>query len=449
MAQVDADAPPERQPSLGVLAYFYFYPLVENLRQVRRYVETGIGSNPAAAFNTFSHARKLAGPEDTFVTINNDTVYSMAQLDLGVGPLRLEVPEAAGRYYVLQFVDAWTNNIAYVGTRATGDHAGRFVIVPPGYDGALPDGHTPVRASTRIVSIVGRTACAGSDDLPGVHAFQDALVLEAIDTARVPEGLPDLAQTPDDLMFWEQARAWSNGLPAAGEDLTFAQQYSPLGLDQATSPYADADDALHQTLVAAHCDGERRLEYLTHHTTTPVINGWIIGLHSFDYNVHALGLGTIDDDAWKVLEPQRRFIQRAMACRQGLGGNHGYEALYAGAFVDGDGIPLDGHQQYTLTFTELPPVKAFWSLTIYDVPNYYLSANPIDRYSIGDRTPGLQANPNGSLTITISSTEPTDPVARANWLPAPSGRFRPVIRLYMPEQSILDGTYQIPAIARG
>ena len=116
MPPADTNTPSKGQPSLGALAYLYFYPLVENLRQVRRYVETGVGSNPAAPWNTFSHARKLAGPEDTFVTINNDTAYSMAQLDLSVGPLRLEVPEAKGRYYVLQFVDAWTNNIAYVGS---------------------------------------------------------------------------------------------------------------------------------------------------------------------------------------------------------------------------------------------------------------------------------------------------------------------------------------------
>jgi hypothetical protein len=120
---------------LAVEAYLYGFPLVFNLDQVLRYVTTGVGSNPKAPFNQFSHARTLAGPQDTFVTINNDTLYSMAQLDLSVGPVRLHVPDTDGRYYVLQFVDAWTNNFAYVGHRATGTGEADFLLVPPGWTG--------------------------------------------------------------------------------------------------------------------------------------------------------------------------------------------------------------------------------------------------------------------------------------------------------------------------
>ncbi|MEP6650353.1 MAG: DUF1254 domain-containing protein, partial [Lapillicoccus sp.] len=100
-------------------AFVYGFPLVYNLDQVRRYVDTGVGANPAAPLNTFSHARTLAGPADTFVTINNDTLYSMAQVDLSVGPVTLHVPDTQGHCYVLQFLDAWTNNFTYVGHRAT------------------------------------------------------------------------------------------------------------------------------------------------------------------------------------------------------------------------------------------------------------------------------------------------------------------------------------------
>ena len=132
---------PTQNSALVTQAYLYGFPLVFNLDQVTRYVTEGVGANPAAPFNTFSHARKLAGPQDTFVTINNDTLYSMAQLDLSVGPVALHVPDTAGRYYVLQFVDAWTNNFAYVGHRATGTGEGDFLLVPPGWDGAAPDGH--------------------------------------------------------------------------------------------------------------------------------------------------------------------------------------------------------------------------------------------------------------------------------------------------------------------
>jgi hypothetical protein len=175
---------------LARTAYLYGFPLVFNLDQVARYVATGIGKNPAAAWNTFSHARSLAGPSDTFVTINNDTVYSMAQLDLGVGPIELDVPATEGRYYVLQFISAWTDNFAYIGHRATGTDAGRYLLVPRDWDGEAPDGRVLVRVPTRIASIVGRWAVNADDDLSAVHALQDATTLTPLNRAAVPAGLP-------------------------------------------------------------------------------------------------------------------------------------------------------------------------------------------------------------------------------------------------------------------
>src|SRR6201992_3729948 len=190
--------------TLASQAYLYGFPLVFNLEQVRRFVATGVGSNPQAPFNQFSHARTLAGPQDTFVTINNDTLYSMAQLDLSVGPVRLHVPDTDGRYYVLQFVDAWTNNFAYVGHRATGTGEGDFLLVPPGWTGQAPSGVTVIHVPTRVASIVGRWACAGEPDLPIVHALQDATTLEAADATAHPAGIPAPdTSSPDDLLFWE------------------------------------------------------------------------------------------------------------------------------------------------------------------------------------------------------------------------------------------------------
>ena len=145
-------------------AYVYGFPLVFNLDQVVRYVTTGIGANPAAAFNTFSHARALATPADEFVTINNDTVYSMAQIDLSAGPVLLTVPEVGDRYYVLQFVSAWTENFAYVGTRATGTAPGRYLLAPPDWTGDAPDDATVITCPTITASIVGRWAVDGEAD---------------------------------------------------------------------------------------------------------------------------------------------------------------------------------------------------------------------------------------------------------------------------------------------
>ena len=425
-------------------AYVYGYPLVFNVDQVRRYVNEGVGANPAAAFNTFSHARHLAGPADTFVTINNDTLYSMAQLDLSVGPLVLDVPATGERYYVLQFVDAWTNNIAYVGTRATGNEAGRFVVVPPGWSGDLPADAVVVQASTRIVSIVGRIACAGPDDVGAANSVQDQFLLRPLDLTAKPAGLPDKAASGEEgLDFFEDLRRLSQELPPSPADVEYATRFDPLGL-AGTAPIQDPDGELAEQYLA----GRDLVEHASHHGSAPVNNGWTVGLHMFDYNVAALGLGTIDAPEWKIADPAERFLDRAVAARLGLWGNHAYEAVYAQAFTDVDGAPLHGESTYEVHFDTEPPVGAFWSITLYDVPRYFLVDNPIDRYSIGDRTPGTRRADDGTLTVTISHAEPTDPLARANWLPAPDAAFRLVLRLYIPGPTVLDGTYGFPPITQ-
>lgn len=436
--------------TLAAEAYLYYYPLVENLAQVNRYVTTGVGSNPAAPFNSFSHARKLADASDTFVTINNDTVYSMASLDLSVGPVRLEVPATGDRYYVLQFVDAWTNNIAYVGTRATGNDSGTYIVVPPGWTGDLPDG-AHIQATTSIVSIVGRFACDGPDDIPSVVALQNQLSITPIGpTGSAPAGIPSVTDDfAEDVEFFERARVLSQAFPEVPEDAEYAAQFAPLGVADPVSPFADPDPTLRDALVAGVAAGKEKMESISRHGKSPVVNGWTVGMHMFDYNLHALGLGTLDEPLWKMAyPPDVRFALRAVADRLGLWGNNGYEAVYCQAFTDIHGQPLVGEQTYTMTFPERPPVGAFWSITMYDIPNYYLVDNPIDRFSIGDRTHGVQYADDGSLTLTISHAEPSDTTARANWLPAPDDKFRLVFRLYIPGQPIIDGTYQFPPITR-
>jgi hypothetical protein len=148
-----------------------------------------VGGVPATPFNHFGHASQLAGPEATFVSINNDTVYSIAQVDLSGGPVRLDVPDTAGRYYVRPFVDAWTNNFAYVGHRATGTRAGSFLLAPPG--GGVPrDGIPVIRLPTAVATIVGRWAVNGEADLPAVRALQSALILSPL-TDHPPAACPD------------------------------------------------------------------------------------------------------------------------------------------------------------------------------------------------------------------------------------------------------------------
>jgi len=434
--------------ALASEAFFYGYPLVADLDEVIRFTRTGMGSVPAAPFNQFSHARTLAGPADTFVTINNDTLYSIAQLDLSAGPLKLSVPSTGDRYFVLQFIDAWTNNFAYVGTRSSGSAARSYLVTPPGWAGRPPGGVTQIPAPTQIASILGRWACSGPDDLPAVHALQDQLSLQRVTGEKTGIGVAQPVTVPHELEFFEKLRTWMAAFPPAAPDRDYQRQFGPLGLLDGDSPYRDAPAGLTQPLTEGLAAGRARLEAFTRTGTVQKVNGWMMGLHMFDYNLDFFGPGTIDDPQWKKPDRASAYPERALAARVGLWGNHAYEATYAQVFQDDLGQQLNGSHRYSIRFSELPPVRAFWSLTMYDIPDYYLIANPIGRYSIGDRTPDLRYEPDGSLTITIQTDPPADQTQRANWLPAPPGNFRPIMRLYEPGPEILDGTFALPPIHR-
>ncbi|QTX03414.1 DUF1254 domain-containing protein [Agromyces archimandritae] len=306
--------------ALATNAYRYYFPLVRNLGQVERFVTTGLDAMPPARFNAFSHARGLAGPAD-------DTPRSMAQLDLSVGPLLLDVPAAGDRYFVLQFVDAWTNDIAYLGTRSSGADAVSAVILPPGRTGPLPAGAPAdaivIPASTGIVSIVGRYACDGPADLPAVHALQEQLVLSQLRESFAPAAGIALPEEVDaELTFWEQARCWSLAYPPAEHDVEYALAFADLGLVDADSPFPQLDAPTRRFLIAGAEAGRFAVE-------TAVQDAWAPGIHAHDYNVDFFGPGTIDAPEWRIDDPEARFTARAVAAHADLRGAHGYETEYA------------------------------------------------------------------------------------------------------------------------
>ncbi|KJL19654.1 hypothetical protein RN51_02996 [Microbacterium oxydans] len=438
--------PAPQHDSLSVTAYLYAFPLVFNLGQVRRSVEDGIGSMPAAPLNAIVHARTLAGADDDFVSINNDTVYSFAQIDLSAGPVHLHLPDAGARYHVMQFVDAWTDNFAYVGTRATGTGAKDVLLRGPSTRGGVSTDAADIviDAPTDVVSMVGRWAVDGEADLPAVHALQDAMSLNG----PVGRGLPEVAsQGTPALDFWEQFRVWSRAFPAAPRDRALEATFTELGIT-GDVPVGSLGDETVARLEHAFAEGESALDGILRSGSAPVVNGWQMTLHIFDYNLDYFGVGTIDDPQWKAPEGLQRLALRAGSAKAGLWGNHGYEAAYIMTYVDDRGEQLTGERHYTLRLAPPPPVGAFWSVTMYSLPEFFLVDNPIDRYSLGDRTPGIVYGDDRSLTITMSHVAPEDPVARANWLPTPSGEFRPIIRMYIPGEEVLDGSYEPPAIVR-
>src|SRR3954463_5187015 len=282
-------------------AYLYGFPLVFNLDQVSRYVTEGVGGNPAAPFNTFSHARTLAGPQDTFVTINNDTVYSMAQLDLSVGPVALHVPDTAERYYVLQFVDAWTNNFAYIGRRATGTGGREFLLVGPDDTTEAPDGMEVVRAPSGIVMVVGRVQINGPADARAVHALQDQFTLTPLNAnSGAAAGLPEPdPRVSEDLRWWETLRGELAAFPPPAADAPFLAVAESLGLTASESPYVDPDPELAQVLIAGAMAGQETIEQLAKGGAPPA-SGWVPAMHYFDYNLDYFGVGTIDAPEWKI-----------------------------------------------------------------------------------------------------------------------------------------------------
>lgn len=446
----------EKKLSLAAEAYLYGYPLVYCIEEITKAASAGATMSTRAPVNTFGHARELLGPEVEFVSPNNDTLYTMAALDVTEGAQVLHLPDTHDRYYVMQFVDAWSNNFAYLGRRATGTQEGYYLLVGPDWEGEVPDGLPLLRVPTNVFMIVGRYATTGGDDLAKVWALQDDTWLTPLnrypnkpDNSQRALGDWDLApydeRVDDELKFWEQFRAWMKRFPPSAIDQAYQKKLEPLGLLADESPYINPSPTLVETLKAGEAEFWTFLQ-ANLAPGTPV-NGWNFVVGAFNFNLDYLGIGTLDTPEWKFADRAMAFFMRAVIARVGLWGNHSYEAAYPQVFLDENNEQLNGSRKYVLHFDEMPPADAFWSVTMYNMPEFYLVANPINRYSIGDRTPGLKYNLDGSLDIYMQHESP-GPDKESNWLPAPEGDFRPILRMYQPRLAALNGTYILPPVRR-
>ncbi len=466
----------EKDPRVEAAAkiYVYGYPMVVNLEKIKGFLTNAPGAPVSGPMNRFAYARELLEPGTRFVSPNNDTLYIIAVCDVRANALALHVPDTSDRYYVLQFVDAWTNNFAYIGRRATGTAEGDYLVVPWEYAGPVPDGMDGVvRVPGGLCAIVGRIQVNSAGELPEVHRLQDGFTLTpAADqgtgedagaragagsgAAEPSGGLSDLDRLPrpdtrvgEDLLFWEKLRVAMSAFPPPPADAEIVKGLEDLGArpGDASSPFVEPDSETARVLVEGEEAGKAQIEAIMRAGMAGQTGGWSNTLHLFDYNLDYMGMGTIDSPEWRIDDRPRAYLMRAIGARAGLWGNHGYEAAYYSAFNDADGNRLNGANRYELRLDRQPPVDAFWSVTMYDTPEYYLVANPIDRYSIGDRTPGLQVADDGSLTIYMQESSP-GPDKASNWLPAPPGDFRPTMRMYQPAASVLEGKYVLPAIRR-
>lgn len=427
--------------------YVYGYPLVYCVDEIVKLTDGRSRLVPQAEpFNTFNYGRDLLGPDTDFVTPNNDTLYVFGALDMSGGPLVLHTPDTGDRYYVLQFVDAWSNNFAYVGKRPSGTAAADWLLVPHGFDGRVPADMSVIEVPSTIAVIVGRVQVDGDDDLPAVRTLQNEFTLAPAAGSTPGRGVPPHVATDDDTMlFWERLRAYVGAFPPPPGDREFLDLIEQAGLTVDAPPLAERSAELRDALREGEKQGKALIESLAG-GVGGAPGSWTSALHLFDYNLDRLGPGTIDADEWKISDRKKAYTTRAVSARAGLWGNHGYEAVYELVHQDEHGDTLNGAHRYEVTFSPPPPADAFWSLTMYDAPDYHLVDNPIDRYSIGDRTPGLVVD-DGSVTIFMQAEAPDDDKV-ANWLPTPPGNFRPVLRMYEPGPSVLDGTYPMPPIRR-
>ncbi len=426
---------------IGKRAYIYAYPLVTMV--VTRDIMTDNGK----LTNKFTHVSKF--PDYTFKDIvrpNVDTAYSFAWLDLSRGPVLLSVPETEGRYYLIQCLDAWTNVFASIGKRTTGTHAQQYLFVGPNFDGTVPAGMHTVESPTNMVLLLGRTQVNGKADYAAVKKIQQGYTLTrvaamdgaqrtdltslttsdrgnvktALNKSKVPVDVVDALNAYD--FFTLFARELKNN-PSAPRDKAMVADLKNIGI----IIWQEFDPACLGAKTNV-LDGARlaaQKEIIHKKDNLPRVNGWGVMRNIGIYFAH--------------------YLTRAMVAHIGIGANVPEDALYPTAFVDGNGNILTGKNKYVIHFDkgQLPPANAFWSITLYNSESF-LVKNELNRYALGDRDK-LAFNADGSLDIYIQHNSPGKE-KESNWLPAPEGEFNVTMRIYWPQESVIDGSWNPPAL---
>jgi len=435
----------EQAYDIGVEGYAYFYPLLT--MDVTRRLMTNVPPGVKAGFgpaNAFHHMR--AFPEANFrevVRPNFDTLYSSAWLDLTQEPQIVSAPDTNGRYYLLPMIDMWSDVFAVPGKRTSGTTAAHYAVVPPGWRGALPAGVQRIDAPTVYLWIIGRTQTNGKADYPAVAKVQDGYKITALSqwgkapqpTAFKPDPTVEMKVDPltqvntmSAARYFAYAAELTNLHAAHITDWSTIARLAQLGIEPGKSfDLGKAAPEVKAALERAVVDGLALMKSKLP-TLARVVNGW-------QMNTDTMGVYG------------NYYLKRAIVAMVGLGANQPDDAIYPLCVGDSEGKPLDGKFDYVLHFdkAELPPVNAFWSVTMYDAEGFQ-AANELDRFAIGDRD-ALKYNADGSLDLYLQHASPgADKVS--NWLPAPSCPLGVTMRLYAPKAQALDGRWAPPAIKR-
>jgi len=425
-------------------AYIYAYPLI--LMELTRRIATNVADTrqfSKAPMDQFANVP--AFPDATYTDIvrpNVDTLYSLMWFDVSKEPLLISVPDSGGRYYLLPMLDMWTDVFQSTGTRTTGTSAQLLAIAEPRWQGRLPAGAMLVHSPTAIGWIIGRTQTNGRADYDAVHKFQNGLVATPLSqwskSYLPPAGRInpdwDMKTPPVDQVEKLSPAAYFSLFteltklnPPHANDYPILEQMRRIGIEPG-KPFA-FDKASPEVQGALTEAGPIALKRIRARFLK-------MGVASAGWRTNLTAIGTYGAD----------YLSRAVIAYVGLGSNTIEDAVYPTAVTDADGKPFISDNRYMLHFNkdQVPPVRAFWSLTMYN-ERHLLAANPIDRYAIGDRDK-LAFNPDGSLDLYIQRESPGQDKA-SNWLPTPaSGPFTMNLRLYWPKPEVLDGNWAPPGV---
>lgn len=433
---IAAEAPalaPADASALIQKAFFYTLPIHE-MGMIRLKV-LGDGVAPGtSSLNQWTHNRALLSADFQPVTgPNNDTLYSSAWIDLANGPVKVSTPDTAGRYFSVSVFDAYTNAIDVLGRRKSGTRAAEYVIVGPHWTGALPDGMQVIRATTDDIFLLVRVLVDGEADIKTVAALQEQFSLTPVTPGKAPRPIWARALTGSDSgaeHYVDLVNEMIARDPPPTYESTLLAQLAPIGICGAACGWSKLSPDTQRIWSAALPKLYQGLKSVVQNSK-PQPTGWTINRR---------WLGDFGTD----------YLYRAAVALVGILALPPAEAIYSHGRFDGEGRRLDGAHKYVL---HLPPggvpADAFWSLSMYQEDadgRHWFIHNPINRFAIGNRTPGLTLNKDGSLDILIQSERPKTGVG--NWLPAPQGPFLVSMRAYQPKAEYLDGRFKLPPLQR-
>lgn len=393
-----------------------------------------------APLNAFNVYPGLATPNAAIdFTPNNDTVYGLAWLDLRQGPVLITVPEVKDRYYTVQATDWALNTFSYIGSRVK-SKTGTYAYVPPGWQGELPKGVPAIEASTTGVFLQARTVVKPEviEDIAPVVAQLKTYRLAPLNKNATYQTMDPDSAVPNPKLnnpMWKSLdfftllnRAWTFG-GIREQDEEIVKLFSPLGIGPNLSFEPESlTEAQRRGLLRGAQAGFTRVVFHSRENGE-LRNGWRYATNLGAYGENHLLASTV-----------------AVA---GYGANRAEEAMYLPVFTDDEGQLFNSDSRYRIVFDgdNLPPAKAFWSITLYGLPENQLRENPINRYAIGDRTPTLKQSADGSIEIYVQQEQPEGEMA-GNWLPTGQGPFWMILRMYEPGEKALAGDYTPPLVKR-